>query len=349
MWRSKIGPFILDHLIWFVVLLVYIFFIFLIPNYLTPSNMINILLHASVLGILTIGQAICLMSGNFDLSAEGTLSLLTVLAAWLMLPYREAKLAQAGGIGWELHPLVVIPIMVLLGMAIGYINGALITRLNINNFITTLAMQLILRGAALVISMGFIMPGTPALFNWLGGGRIATIPISVVFTIVLFAIFSYILKNTTFGRRLYAVGGNREAARASGFNPKKQITIAYMLSGFLAGLAGWVLLGRLEVSVPNLGQGFTLETVAAAVIGGVALSGGTGTIWGAFAGVLLLSIIDHGLNLMQVDPFFINAVRGAIILIALLIEAQKVRFRRGMGKKPGGAAPVQAPGKLSGD
>ena len=331
--RNKVFAYVLDHLIWFVLLLVWLFFIIYIPGYISVNNAINILLHASVLGLLTIGQAIVLLTGNFDLSAEGTVSLLTVLAAYLMLPYREMNFAQAGGIGWQLHPFIVIPIMLIIGIFIGWLNGLMISRLRMNNFIVTLAMQLFLRGIAMVISMGAIMPGTPALFNWLGGGRIKTIPISVVFTLLLYVLFSYILKNTSFGRRLYAVGGNKDAARASGFSPKRYVTLAYILSGFMAALASWMLLGRLEASIPNLGQGFTLETVAAAVIGGVALTGGAGSIGGAFAGVLLLSLIDHGLNLMQVDPFFINAVRGAIILIALFIEAQKLRFRPGITRR----------------
>jgi ribose/xylose/arabinose/galactoside ABC-type transport system permease subunit len=324
---TKILQWVLDRLIWFILLMVIVFFTLRVDNFLSPSNIVNIMLHASVLGVLTIGQAIVLLSGNFDLSAEGTLSLLIVLAAWLMLPFRGGANAQGGGIGWEVHPFIVIPIMLILGTLIGGINGLLITRLKMNNFIVTLAMQLVLRGIAFVISMGMIMPGTPALFNWLGGGRVGLVPISVVFTVLLFAVSHYFLRTTRFGRELYAVGGNREAARASGFKPEKLITTAYMLGGLLAALASWMLLGRLEVSVPTLGVGMTLETVAAAVIGGVALTGGAGSIWGAFSGVMLLAVIDNGLNLMEVDPFWVNGIRGLIILIALLIEAQKVRFK----------------------
>lgn len=329
MWGSRAFQFVLSKLIWFILVLVLIFFTFRIgpQSYLSGSNLINILIHASVLGVLTAGQAIVLLSGNFDLSAEGTLSLLTVLAAWLMLPYREMTMAQAGGGGWELHPFIVIPILLAIGPLIGWINGMLITRLNMNNFIVTLAMQLVLRGLATVISMGAIMPGTPAPFNWLGGGKIGPIPVQVIFTLLLYTAISYILSSTRFGRQLYAVGGNREAARASGFSPGRLITAAYMISGLMAAVAAWMLLGKLEVSVSTLGQGMTLETVAAAVIGGVALTGGVGTIWGAFAGVLLLSVVDNGLNLMDVNPFWVNGIRGLIILIALFIEAQKGRFK----------------------
>ena len=327
--RKRLVQFVLERMIWFILLLVIAFFAWRVglQSYLAPTNLINILIHASVLGVLTIGQTICLLTGNFDLSAEGTMSFVIVLAAWLMLPYREMTLAQAGGVGWELNPLIVVPIMLAVGLLIGLINGTLISRLNMNNFIVTLSMQLILRGLAMVLSMGAIMPGTPAQFNWLGGGRIGMIPISVIFTLVLYTLFSYILSSTRFGRELYAVGGNRDAARASGFNPKRLITYAYMLSGLLAAVAGWMLLGKLEVSVSTLGTGMTLETVASAVIGGVAMSGGVGTMWGAFSGVLLLSVVDNGLNLMDVDPFWVNGIRGLIILIALFIDAQKVRVK----------------------
>ena len=194
--KSKIFAFVLDRLIWFILILVILFFTFRVNNFLSGTNLINILLHASVLGVLTIGQTICLLSGNFDLSAEGTVSLLTVLATWLMLPYREMALAQAGGVGWELHPFFVIPIMLMVGTIVGWVNGALISRLKMNNFIVTLAMQLVLRGAAFVISMGAIMPGTPALFNWLGGGRIGVIPVSVIFTVLLFFVFALVLLST---------------------------------------------------------------------------------------------------------------------------------------------------------
>ncbi|MBK8047864.1 MAG: ABC transporter permease [Anaerolineales bacterium] len=213
--RNNFARFVLDHLIWFILLLVILFFGWRIglEKYVAPSNVVNIFIHASVLGVLTIGQTLVLLSGNFDLSAEGTLSLVTVLAAWLMLPYSAVATAQRGGIGWEVTPFIVIPLMMVIGLGVGWINGFFITRLNMNNFIVTLSMQLILRGLATVISMGAIMPGTPALFNWLGGGRIWILPVSVIFMLILFVFFSYVVKNTRFGRQLYAVGGNRDAAR----------------------------------------------------------------------------------------------------------------------------------------
>lgn len=328
----------LNRFIWIVLIVLVIIFGLSIDNYFTLSNAMNILIHASVLGVLVIGQSLCLMSHKLDLSAEGVVSLVAVLAAWLMLPYRAMDLAQAGGIGWELHPLIVIAIILAVGALAGFFNGVMIMKLGMNFFIVTLAMQLLLRGLAFVISKGAIMPGTPALFNFLGGARLGIIPIlagtrpgiipiSVLVVLFLYFFFDYAMKNTRFGRQVYAIGGNEEAARAAGFSPTRTVIIVYTLSGLLAALAGWMLLGRLETSVPNLGVGLTLEVVAAAVIGGVALAGGEGSIIGAFAGVLLLAVVNNALNLMNIDPFWVDAVRGIIILAALIIDAQKSRYK----------------------
>ena len=315
------------HFIWVVLIATVLVFGLTIDGYLRISNITNILITGSVLGVMVIGQALCLMSRKLDLSAEGTVSLVAVTAAWLMLPYRETDLAQAGGLGIELDPLIVIPLVLLLGIVIGFVNGFMIMKLNMNFFIVTLAMQLVLRGLALALSSGAIMPGTPAAFNWLGGGRVAGIPVSVIATIGLYAVFGFVMSRMRFGRKVYAVGANEDAARASGFNPARTVILVYMVSGFLAALAGWMLLGRLEASVPNLGLGITLNVVAAAVIGGVSLKGGEGSIIGAFAGVLFLAMVNNALNLMNVDPLWVNAVRGLIILVALIIDAQKSRYR----------------------
>ena len=319
--------FLLDNFIWIIIASVYLYFASNIGGkFITPSNQVNILSHAAVLGVLAIGQTIVLLTGNFDLSAEGTLSLTTIFAMWLMVePRTDAGGAQASG--WLVNPLIVIPVVLVMGALIGWLIGTLITRLKMNNFIVTLAMQLVLRGIAMLISGGQIMTGSPALYNWLGGTRIKGFPVAVGVMLLMFFTVNYLLNQSKFGRELRAVGANRDAAQASGFDAKKTITRAYILSGFLAAFAGWMLLGRLETSISTLGQGMTLETVAASVIGGVSLKGGLGSVGGAFAGVMLLSIIDNGLNLMEVDPFWVQGIRGMIILLALLIEAQKFRYK----------------------
>ena len=328
----------LENFIWIILAVVYLYFATNVGGkFVTLSNQINILSHASVLGILVIGQAIVLLTGNFDLSAEGVLSLTTIFAMWLMVePRSDAGGAQSSGL--MVHPLIVIPIMFCIGILSGWLIGMMITRLKMNNFIVTLAMQLVLRGIAMLISGGQIVTGSPALFNWLGGTRINGFPVAVGVTLITYLVVNYLLNHSKFGRELRAVGANRDAAQASGFDPKKTITFAYIISGFMAAFAGWMLLGRLETSISTLGQGMTLETVAASVIGGVSLKGGLGSVGGAFAGVMLLSIIDNGLNLMEVDPFWVQGIRGMIILLALLIEAQKFRYKpkvtHEIGEKP---------------
>jgi ribose/xylose/arabinose/galactoside ABC-type transport system permease subunit len=229
---------LLDNFIWIILAIVYLYFASNVGGkFVTISNQINILSHASVLGILVIGQAIVLLTGNFDLSAEGVLSLTTIFAMWLMLePRTDAGGAQASGL--MLNPFIVIPIMFCIGVFSGWLIGMMITRLKMNNFIVTLAMQLVLRGIAMLISNGQIMTGSPAQFNWLGGTRINGFPVAVGVTLIMYLVVNYLLNHSKFGRELRAVGANRDAAQASGFDPKKTITFAYMISGFMAAFAG---------------------------------------------------------------------------------------------------------------
>jgi ribose/xylose/arabinose/galactoside ABC-type transport system permease subunit len=343
--------FLLDHFIWVVLVGALIAFTLTVPGYLAPSNIINILLTASVPGVLVIGQALVLMTRRIDLSAEGTISLVSVLAAWLMLPYREMSLAQAGGVGWEVHPFIVIPIILGVGAFVGFLNGFMIMKLNMNFFIVTLGMQLVLRGIAFVISQGAVMPGTPAEFDILGSGRLGDIPVSVITMLALYVLFNFIMGNTRFGRKVYAVGANEEAARASGFNPTRTVIIVFTISGLMAAVGGWMLLGRVDASVPTLGAGFTLNVVAAAVIGGVSLKGGEGSMIGAFAGVLFLAMINNALNLSNVDSLWVNAVRGGIILLALIVDSLRLRYKR-RPQRVGAATNSPAPivtGTTSGD
>jgi ribose/xylose/arabinose/galactoside ABC-type transport system permease subunit len=315
-------PFVLDNLIWFMLLAVIVFFSILTHKFLTLPSLLNILVHAAVLGIMVIGQSFTLVTGNFDLSMESTLGLCALVGAWLIVP---AGAPSYGG-GVMFHPFVAVPIMLLIGLGIGWINGTLVTRFKMNNFVVTLAMLIALRGCMLILTEGHTVYGTPELFNVLGGGSIGPIPVLVVVVIVAYLIAHIVLKYTPFGRQLYAVGGNRNAALASGVDPDRRIRHVYLISGFLAAFAGWMLAGRLTNVINNLGENMIFEVFAAAVIGGISLQGGRGTMLGAFGGVLLLSAVNTGLNLMDVSPFWIESIRGLVILVAMLIEAQKVRY-----------------------
>ncbi len=314
---------ILDRFLWLVIVLIAIFFAWQAPGFISGVNLVNLLLHASVLGLLVIGQSVVLLSGNFDLSIEGNIQLVAVLAAWMMVPVAGFE----GGGGWVLSPFLVIPIILVMGGLIGFVNGLMITRLEMNNFIVTLAMQLVLGGIAFLVTRGFYISRIPAAFSWLGSHSFGPIPVQIIFTALAFLVVHYFIRGSRFGRQLYAVGGNREASLASGIDPKAVITKAYILDGVIVAIAGWMLLGRVGQATTKIGLGMTLETVAAAVIGGIALSGGSGSVGGALGGVLLLSVIDDGLNLMHVNAFWIQGVRGFIILLALFIESQKFRYK----------------------
>lgn len=316
-------PFLLDNLIWVILVGVVIAFSLLNSRFLTEANFINILVYASVLGILVVGQTFVLLTGNFDLSTESTVGLAAALGVWLMAP---AGTPFWGG-GLAVNPALVVVVMLALGAGIGLVNGALITRAKMNNFVVTLAMLIILRGAVQLTGNGQTISGAPSSFNWLGSATIGIVPISVIALLVTFAAAHVIVRYRPFGRELYATGGNRHAALASGINPDRRILQVYVMSGVIAAFAGWVLAGQVQAVPLNLGQGMIFDVFAAAVIGGISLQGGRGSMVGAFGGVLLLSAINNGLNLLAVNVFWIDVIRGLIILIAVFIDAQKVRYR----------------------
>jgi len=331
-WRSYV-PSVLENLIWFILIGVVIFFATQTDKFLTPINLRNILVAASVLGILVVGQSFVLITGNFDLSSESTLGLAALIGLFLIVPPGS----PTWGSGTEIPAFASIAIILAMGAGIGWVIGALITYGKMNNFIVTLAMLIILRGAMLRFTNGQAVSSIdsrPAeIFNWLGHESafslpwLGKVPISVLVMLAVFFVAYVVLKYRPFGRELYAIGGNRSAALASGIDPDKRVRQVYMISGFLAALAGWMLAGRISSVQSDLGEGYIFNVMAAAVIGGISLLGGRGSIVGALGGVLLLSIIDRGLNLMQVSVFWIQSIQGFVILLAMFIDAQKVRFR----------------------
>jgi len=322
--RTSSVPALLDNLIWVLLLLSGLAFSLLTEQFLSVNNLVNILVHSSVLGIMVIGQSFTLITGNFDLSAESTLGLVAVVGAFLLTASGE----PANGSGLMLHPVPTVGVMLALGLLVGAVNGLLITRMRMNNFVVTLSMMIIVRGFAFLLTQGKTVTHLPESFKVLGHGLVGPVPVSVIVLIAAFAVAAVVTQSTRFGRDLYAVGGNRDAALASGIDPDRRILHVYLISGALAAFAAWVELGRLGVGATRIGEGMIFEIQAAAVIGGISLFGGRGTMIGALGGVLLLSVINSGLNLMQVSGFAIDMVRGIVILAAMLLDAQKLRYRQ---------------------
>lgn len=315
-------PFLLNNLIWFLLVAVFLFFTSTAKNFLTAGNFVNILFNASVLGILVIGQSFALLTGNFDLSAESTLGLSGLLGIWLITSAGPPRY----GSGLMLPVIPSLVIIFLVGAFIGLINGLLITKMKINNFVVTLAMLITIRGLTLLINNGQTAYSISSTYNWLGMGKLGPLPIPVVVVLIFFALAHIVVTYTPFGRELYSIGGNRNAALASGVKPDQRIIQVYIISGLVAAFAGWMLSARLTNAMASMGKGMIFEVFAAAVIGGVSLKGGQGTMMGALGGVLLLSTISAGMNLMNVSVYWVQAIRGLILLIAMLIDAQKVRY-----------------------
>ncbi len=346
-WRRYV-PTILDNLIWIILIGVFVFFVIGTDKFLTPFNIVNILSAAAVLGIVVTGQTFTLITGNFDLSQESTVGLSALVGLWIIVP--TAAPFFGGGIG--VSPYLSIVIILGMGVVIGFINGALITYGRMNNFIVTLAMLLILRGLMLYFTKGNSVNAInyegSDIFYWLGHATIAVpwlgkLPVAVPAMLIVMLVAHIVLTYRKFGRDIYAVGGNKSAAIASGIDADRRVRQVYMISGFLAALGGLVLAGRVASVQVNLGDGYIFMVMAAAVIGGVSLQGGRGAMIGVLGGVLLLSTIERGLNLMRVEIFLQQVVQGLIILFAMFIDAQRVRFRAPAAEDEGDdAAPAAA-------
>ena len=308
---------LIENLIWPILVVTAIGFSIFAPNFLSVNNISNIFVNASVLGFLVIGGSLVLLTRNFDLSTESTLGFTAMLGAWLV---------TSSSI--DVSPGVALPLMLVVGGVIGYINGTLVTRLKMNAFIVTLAALIILRGFTYVINDAATIGGLPDPFTFLGSENlIGRVSLAAVLLVLAVVVTQAVLNFTPFGRRLLATGGNPDAARASGIDPGKVMRRAFVINGVLAAFAGIILAGQLQSVSADAGQGLIFQVFAAAVIGGVSLQGGRGTIIGAFGGVLFLAVVDSGLNLVDVNPFLVEPIRGFIILFAVFVDSRKASIR----------------------
>lgn len=319
-WKHLAKVIVLDYSIWLLLVAIVTVFSSLTDSFLTPINLSNILLHSAVLGVVVIGESICLLSGKFDLSVGSTVGLTGALAAWLMVS------GQPAASGWELHPVVAIPIVLLVGMAVGLFNGFFIAKVGMNPLLTTLATMIVLRGLALIVTSGESLYDFPDAYRFLGGGNLGPVPVAVIIMLLLFLVFHFVLKHRLVGRHIYIVGGNAGAARACGIRVTRVEIFAFVMSGLLAAVGGILLSGRLNSAQTTSGTGMELEVIAAAVIGGISLAGGRGKLVNAIAGVLVVQCIASGLILLDVEAFWIRCTTGIIIFVAILIDTLKSKL-----------------------
>lgn len=277
------------------------------PYFFTVQNLVIVLRQVSVNGILAIGVTFVIIAGGIDLSLGSVVALTGVIAA---------SFAHPG-----VYPLIV-PLLIglLTGALVGVISGLTITIGRVAPFIVTLGMMTMARGLALVWSDGRPVTNLSPAFNFIGGGDVLYIPVPILL-FVLVIIVAYILLNyTTTGRYIYAVGGNEQAARASGIRVNAVKMFAYIMCSGLAALAGIVLAARITTGQPNAGVAYELDAIAAVVIGGTSLLGGRGTVTGTVIGVLIIGVINNGLDLLNVSSYYQQIIKGVIIIGAVLID-----------------------------
>lgn len=285
------------------------------PAFLTTENILNVLRQVSTNANLAIGMTLAIIICGIDLSVGSILAISGTLSAGLItfsgLPVPVAVLLG-----------------VILGTLLGLFNGTIIAKTGIPPFIVTLAMMQIARGAAYVYTGGMPVRTLEPGFNNLGIGYLGPIPLPIIYTVVLVAFMAILLNKTKFGRYVYAVGGNREAAKFSGINVARVEILVYTLLGFLSAITGIVLCARMYSGQPTAGNGAEMDAIAAVVLGGTSFSGGRGKIGGTIIGVLIIGVLNNGLNLLNISSFWQLIAKGAVILLAVYIDVLKKRNQK---------------------
>ncbi|MFI7424736.1 ABC transporter permease [Nonomuraea sp. NPDC049684] len=297
-----------------VILLLLVVGAFLDPTFLTAGNLTNVLQQQAAISLLVLAEAMILIAGKFDLSLESTVGTAPGIAVMLVVP------ASAGGFGLGLPGWLVIPLALLVGAAIGAFNGFLIIRFQLSAFIVTLAMLIIVDGLQQGLTQGKTLFELPESLLYLGSATWLGLPAAIWIAALLFAAGIFGLTYLRLGRSLYAIGGNADAARAAGIRVDRVLFGVFVLGGILAATAGILETGRLGAIGNEMGDGWIFMVFAAAVIGGVSMDGGKGTVLGALTGVLVIGLVQNILTLIGVSGFWQPVIYGGIILIALIIS-----------------------------
>lgn len=290
---------------------------FLSDRFLTPENGWNILRQISVNLCLSIGMTIIILSGGIDLSVGAMLALAGAVSAGLL---KNGLPVEGMGVVLQFTVSGAILAGVLVGCLLGWFNGMVITLLSIPPFVATLGMFSIARGLTMLWTGGFPITGLGAGFGFIGTGIFLGIPMPVWISGISVLAFMFILKMTRFGRYLYAIGGNERASLLTGLRVNRIKVWVYTLGGGMAGLAGLLVTARLDSAQPNAGLGYELDSIAAVVIGGTSLSGGRGTLMGTVLGCLIIGVLNNGLFLLNVSPFWQQIIKGIVILSAVAID-----------------------------
>jgi simple sugar transport system permease protein len=309
--RSRVLDLALDNIVWILLIVFALLANALNPFFLTVPNLQNVLVQATTLGFLGVAIALTLLLGEIDLSVVG------------ILGFSGALGALAVNAGWP-GPLAILLVLAV-GTLIGLVNGICIAKLRMNSLIETLAMGLTLGGGVLAVTKGQTITVRDTGYTFVGQGTLGTWPVMPLALVLLFVVMVVVLNRTAWGRGLYATGGNQRAAFAAGINTDRVRIGAFVVSGLLAGFAGWLATAYLSGINSTVGGDLLLYAIAAPVIGGVSLFGGRGRVLGMLGGILLLTVVQVGLQLVNISAYYVAMVGGAMIFLAVFVDAVRVR------------------------
>ncbi len=282
--------------------------------FFTVTNLFNVFRQVSIVGIIAVGMTLVILTAGIDLSVGSVMAFTGAVAAGVItagLPFPVAIL-----------------LCLLVGLLIGAFNGVVVAKGGVPPFIATLAMMVIARGMTLVLTGGSPTVITEPAYRFIGSGQILGIPFPVVLMVTIFAVMFWVLKNTTFGRNIYAVGGNEEAAKLAGINVDRVKISVYALTGMFASISALIYTSRLMTAQPNAGVMLELDAIAAVIIGGTRLTGGKGGVIGTLIGALIMGVLDNILNLANVSPFYQDIAKGLVILAAVLLDSRLSKLNK---------------------
>ena len=326
--RQAFVEFLLDNLVWLLLVVVLAAFSLAIPNFFQIGIFSNIIEDSTYVGVMAIGLAIVIIAGNMDLSVE-SVAALTAMVTGILFCSRGIGFGLTLTPEWLVVP-VSLAIALIVGAAIGGINGWLVVGLRMNAFIVTLASYIWVRGLVVAISGGRSAQELAPSLRFIGIQVVAAIPLSAWIAILSFVGFSFVMTKTPFGRHVTMIGGNPVAAFRAGIKVDRLVLTTFVMAGAIAGLAGWLLAIRTSGATANLGTGMLFRAFAAVVIGGVSLKGGVGRLPGVYAGVLLLSAIQTAINLMGLPAHYTQMILGGLVLAAVLLDTVKLQIRQRM-------------------
>lgn len=313
----KLKQFFKNYAIYFVVIFEILVFSLLSPTFLNAQNLLNVFRQVSVQGVVAVGMTFVILTGGIDLSVGGTIAITGVVAAKLMLS--------------GIPILIACMLAILLSAVIGGINAFFTHEFKLNSMIVTLATLQILKGMSYLLTNGIPVYGYDEKFKIIGQGYLGPIPIPVLILVLIFIIGGYILNKTTFGLRIYSIGGNEEASRLSGTNVRKIRYSSFIISAILAAIAGLVLLSRVNTAQPDAGVGYEMDVITAVVLGGVTMSGGEGNLIGVLGGVLAIGLLSNGMLQLGISEYVQWVSKGLVLLFA--VSYDQVIKRRGVNKK----------------